>query len=190
MNISVFNKIGLIFKYIFSSFITIELFIFSILVFILLIINLKKKNTFINLGFIAIFIGLLLGVFLSYSDYVRLCFRLLFKGIMQYIYFPSTIVYFFIILFVSIMLIYTIFSKKLTKFKKIFNYVFFNSTYLLFLLFVTLSASNNIDLNNMKDLYLNNTILSLIQASNIIIFIWLVYTCFYHLYLYYKRKFD
>ena len=97
MNISIFDKIGLIFKYIFSSFITIELFIFSILVFVLLIINLKKNNTFINLGFIAIFIGLLLGVFLSYSSYVRLCFRSLFKGIMQYIYFPSTIVYFFII---------------------------------------------------------------------------------------------
>ena len=109
---------------------------------------------------------------------------------MQYIYFPSTIVYFFIILFVSIMMIYTIFSKRMTKFKKIFNYVFFNFTYLLFLLFVTLSASNNIDLNNMKDLYLNNTILSLIQASNIIMFIWLIYTSFYHLYLYFKRKYD
>ena len=190
MNISVFGKIGLIFKYIFSSFVTIELFIFSILVFVLLIVNLKKQYVFINLGFIAIFIGLLLGVFLSYSSYVSLCFRSLFKGIMKYIYFPSTIVYFFIILFVSIMLIYTIFSKRITKFKKVFNYVFFNLTYLLFLLFVTLSASNNIDLNNMKDLYLNNTILSLIQASNVIIFIWLVYTCFYHLYLYYKRRFD
>ena len=190
MNISIFSKIGLIFKYLFSSFITIELLIFSILVFILLIVNLKKKNAFINLGFIAIFIGLLLGVFLSYSSYVALCFRSLFKCIMQYIYFPSTIVYFFIILFVSIMLVYTIFSRNITTFKKIFNYVFFNLTYLLFLLFITLSASNNIDLNNMKELYLNDTILSLIQASNIIIFIWIVYTCFYHLFLYYKRKFD
>ena len=190
MNISIFKKIGLIFKYLFSSFITVELFIFSILVFILLIINLKKKNTFINLGFIAIFVGLLLGVFLSYSSYVSLCFRSLFKSIIQYLYFPSTIVYFFIILFVSIMLIYTIFSKKLTTFKKIFNYIFFNITYLLFLLFITLSASNNIDLNNMKELYLNDTILSLIQSSNIIIFIWLIYTFFYHLFLYYKRRFD
>ena len=110
LNSSFFDKIGLVLKYMFSSIITVELFIFSVLLFILLIINLKRKSTVINIAFAAIFLGLLFSVIVSYSGYVKLCFKSLIKGIMQYIYFPSTIVYFFIILFVSCMLIYTIFS--------------------------------------------------------------------------------
>ena len=190
LNSSFFDKIGLVLKYMFSSIITVELFIFSVLLFILLIINLKRKSTVINIAFAAIFLGLLFSVIVSYSGYVKLCFKSLIKGIMQYIYFPSTIVYFFIILFVSCMLIYTIFSKKLTKFKRVFNYSIFSFIYLLFMLFITLSASNGINLSNMKELYLNDTILSLIQMSNFLLFFWIIYTLFYKLYIYYKKKFD
>ena len=190
LNSSFFDKIGLVLKYMFSSIITVELFIFSVLLFILLIINLKRKSTVINIAFAAIFLGLLFSVIVSYSGYVKLCFKSLIKGIMQYIYFPSTIVYFFIILFVSCMLIYTIFSKKLTKFKRVFNYSIFSFIYLLFMLFITLSASNGINLGNMKELYLNDTILSLIQMSNFLLFFWIIYTLFYKLYIYYKKKFD
>ncbi|MBQ6477421.1 MAG: hypothetical protein IJI43_03205 [Bacilli bacterium] len=190
MNSSFFDKIALVFKYIFSSYITIELFIFSILLFALLIINLKRKSTVINIGFVTIFFGLLLSVIVSYTDYIKICFKTLIKSIMKYVYFPSTIVYFFIILFVTCMIIYTIFSKRLTKFKRIFNYSVFSMIYLLFMLFVTISASNGIDLNNMKELYLNDTILSLVQMSNFLLLFWIVYTLFYRLYLYYKKKFD
>ena len=184
------DKIGLIFKYIFSSAITVELLIFCLLLFTLLIVNLKRKNIIINLGFIGIYIGLLLGVLVSYNDYVKLCFKSIAKGVMQYIYFPSTIVYFFIMLFVSIMIVYTIYNKKITIFKKIFNYVCFSTIYFLFLLFVTLSASNEIELNSMKQLYTNNTIVSLVQISNLILLIWLLFTFFYKLYNYFKKKYD
>lgn len=190
MKETLFDKIGYIFKYIFSSAVTIELLIFCLLLFTLLIINLKKKNIFINLGFIGVYIGLLLGVLVSYNDYVKLCFKSTVKGIMQYIYFPSTIVYFFIMLFVSVMIIYTIFNKKISGFKKIFNYICFSLIYLLFLLFVTLSASNEIELNSMKQLYTNSTILSLVQISNLILLIWFVFTLFYKLYCYFKKKYD
>lgn len=190
MKETIFNKIGYIFKYIFSSAITIELLIFCLLLFTLLIVNLKRRNVLINLGFIGIYIGLLLGVLVSYNDYVKLCFNSTVKGIMQYIYFPSTIVYFFIMLFVSIMIIYTIFNKKITMFKRIFNYICFSLIYFLFLLFVTMSASNEIELNSMKQLYTNSTILSLVQISNLILLIWIVFTIFYKLYGYFKKKYD
>ena len=84
----------------------------------------------------------------------------------------------------------TVFSKKMTMFKKIFNYIFFVGIYFLFLLFVTLSASNGIELSDMKQLYTNNTILSLVQISNLLLLIWFIYTMFYKLYIYFKKKFD
>ena len=84
MDASFIKKIFGIFKYIFSSMTTIELFIFSLLLFTLLIVNLSRKEKIINIGFIGIYLGLFLGIFVSYFDYVRLCFRLLTKSIMKY----------------------------------------------------------------------------------------------------------
>lgn len=190
MNTSLIEKILIIIKHIFSSYITIELFIFSILLYLILLINIKRKNKIVNIGFIGIYIGLFLGVFVSYTSYVKLSIKSFIKFIMNYLYFPSPLVYFFIILFVSISLIMTIFSKKITKFKRIFNYTIFNIIYLLFILFITLSAQSGINLNNIKQLYTNDIILSLIQVSNYIIIFYLLFTMFYNLYIFFKEKFD
>ena len=190
MDVSFFGKILGIFKYIFSSMTTIELFIFSLLLFTLLIVNLSTKEKIINIGFIGIYLGLFLGIFISYFDYVRLCFRLLVKGIMKYYYFPSTIVYFFIILFSVIMILYSLFNKKISKFKRIFNYAVFNIIYFLFMLFVTEAASKGIELNDMKALYTNNNVLFIVQISNLLLLFWIIVTMFYKLYLYFKKKYD
>ena len=190
MDASFIKKIFGIFKYIFSSMTTIELFIFSLLLFTLLIVNLSRKEKIINIGFIGIYLVLFLCIFVSYFDYVRLCFRLLTKSIMKYYYFPSTIVYFFIVLFSIIMILYSIFKKKLVKWKKIFNYAVFNIIYFLFMLFVTEAASKGIELNDMKALYTNNNILFLVQISNLLLLFWIIVTLFYKLYLYFKKKFD
>ena len=173
MDASFIKKIFGIFKYIFSSMTTIELFIFSLLLFTLLIVNLSRKEKIINIGFIGIYLGLFLGIFISYFDYVRLCFRLLTKSIMK-----------------IIMILYSIFKKKLVKWKKIFNYAVFNIIYFLFMLFVTEAASKGIELNDMKALYTNNNILFLVQISNLLLLFWIIVTLFYKLYLYFKKKFD
>ena len=190
MKASLFKKILGIFKYIFSSATTVELFIFSLLLITLLIINIKRKNKIINISFIGIYLGLFLVIFISYFDYVSLCIRLFIKGIMKYYYFPSTIVYFFIILFSVIMILYSVFSKKLSNKKKIFNYLICNSIFFLFMLFVTEAASKGIELNDMKALYTNNNVLYLVQISNLLLLIWILVTMFYRLYLYFKKKFD
>ena len=56
--------------------------------------------------------------------------------------------------------------------------------------FISLAAYDGVDISNVSLLYQNNTILSLVQVSNIILFIWIIFTSFYHLLLYYKKKFD
>ena len=190
MNLSLLGKIGIIFKYIFSSFLSIEMFIFSLLLFIILIINLKKNNHIVQMVAIGIYIGFVIGILISYSTYVHTCVDSFVKEIMNYIYFPSTIVYFFIIIFVTVMILYTLFSNKLSMFKKIFNYLFFSILYFFFMSFVALSAYDGVDLVNIEVLYQNETILSLVQISNFILLIWLLFTGFYHLYLIFKKKYD
>ena len=112
------------------------------------------------------------------------------KAIMNYIYFPSTIVYFFIMIFVTGALLYTIFSKKLWIGKRIINYAVFCILYFFFMSFLSLAAYNAFDLMDMNALYSNDTILSLVQISNLLLFVWMIFTGFYYLYQFYKKKFD
>ncbi len=190
MNLSIIDKLVTVFKYIFSSFLSIELFILSITLFAFLIFNFKKKNKYVQILIIGIYVGFLLGIVISYSMYVKGCIDSFVKAIMNYIYFPSTIMYFFIILLVTGLLFYTVFSKKLSDFKKIFNYSIFSILYYFFTSFVALAAQDGVDLINVTDLYKNDTILSIVQVSNFILLIWLIFTGFYYLYKYFKKRFD
>ena len=90
------------------------------------------------------------------------------------------------ILVVTILMI-TIFSNKMTDFKKIFNYVVFTLFNLLFFLFISVISYNKIDLASTVDLYSNNSILSLVQVSNVLFVMWFLFTFFYNLYRYFKR---
>ena len=190
MNLSLIEKFGVIFKYIFSSFLSIEMFVLSLLLFVILIVNLKKNNELVQMIAIGIYIGFIIGILISYNTYVTTCINSFVKAIMNYVYFPSTIVYFFIIIFVTVMILYTLFSKKLTILKKIVNYAFFSILYFFFMAFVALAAYDSVDLVEVSVLYQNETILSLVQISNLILLVWLLFTGFYHLYKYFKKKYD
>lgn len=190
MNMSLFEKIGTIFKYMFSSFLSIELFILSLLLFLLLIFNLKYKNKYVNMILVVIymvFIGMLL---VSAFPYVNYSIDSLLKKIMNYIYFPSTVVYFFIIIFSIFMILYSMFSRKLSNFKKVFNYSIFSFMIFFFLSFVSVCTYNKSDLSNLVSLYTNETILSIVQISNLLLFSWFIYTGFYQLYCFFKNNFD
>ena len=109
---------------------------------------------------------------------------------MNYVYFPSTVVYFFIILFVTIVMLKTVFSEKMTSFKKGVNYFFFSILYFLFMSFMALASYDGIDLINVVDLYKNEVILAIVQISNLLLVVWLIFTMFYELFKYFQKKYD
>lgn len=190
MNLSLFEKIGLIFKYIFSSFLSIEMFIFCLLLFLGLVFNIKRKNKIITFVIIGIYLSILIGIVISCSSYVKLCVDQMMQFIMNYIYFPSTVVYFFIMLIGMVLLFYTIFNKNLSRFKKIVNYVFFGIFHCLFMNFIIYCTCLGIDFADKVLLYKNDTILAFVQISNLVLLLWFLFTCFYHLFLYYKKRYD
>lgn len=190
MNLSLIEKFGVIFKYTFSSFLSIEMFIFSLLLFCILVYSVRANNHFIQMISIGIYIGFVIGIIISYTSYVQTSFNSFTKAILNYIYFPSTVAYFFIIVFVTILILYTLFSKNITNIKKIFNYLFFSIMYFFFMTFMALSAFDGVDLMETTELYKNDTILSIVQISNLLLVIWLIVTGFYYLYRYFKKRFD
>ena len=190
MNLSLFEKFGVIGKFIFSSFLSLEMFILSVLLFAILVVNLKRGNKIIQMISVGIYIGFVLGIVASYTTYVKTCVDSFVRSIMNYVYFPSTVVYFFIMVFVTIMMIISLFKKDMTLFKRIFNFAFFSVLYFFFMAFIALATYDMVDLMDITVLYKNNVILSLVQISNLILLIWIVFTCFYHLYLFFKRRYD
>lgn len=190
LNLSFIDKFVVIFRYVFSSFLSIEMFLMTLLLFFVLLVNLKRNNRLIQMLAIGIYLGFVLGILISYTSYVKTCIDSFIKEMLNYIYFPSTIVYFFIIVFVTIMILYNLFSKKLSFFKKVFNYLFFSFMYFLFMAFISLATYDGVDFLDVTKLYQNDTILSFVQISNLLLIVWAIFTGFYHLYLFYKKKYD
>ncbi len=190
MKLSFFEKILTLFKYMFSSFLSIELLLFSTLLFVILIVNLKSEKKFVTYAAIVVYLGLLIGTLLAYGDYVLLSVKAFFKMIITYLCFPTPVAFFTTIVLVTAIMIYTLFSKELTNFKRIFNYLLFTLIYFLFTSFVALASYNKIDLSSSVSLYSNDNILVVVQASNFLLIFWIIYTAFYKLYAYFKEKFD
>lgn len=190
MDLNLIEKFKVLFQYMFSSFLSIEMLVLSLLIFAILLINVKKDNHIVQVVAVGVYLGFVIGILISYSTYVKSCIDSFVKAILNYIYFPSTIAYFFIIIFVTFLMLYTLFSKKITKFKKIFNYLFFSILYFFFMSFVSLAAYDKVDLLDITKLYENNIILSIVQISNFILVIWIIITGFYWLYRYFHNKYD
>ena len=190
MDMSLFEKIEIIFKYTFSSFLSIGMLILSLLLLSILLVNIKFKNTYVNIASIATYLGFILGIVISYSDYVRLCINSFVRAVINYIYFPSTFTFFIEFIFITGLMLYTIFNKKIKLLKKIVNYICFTILYFFFISFIILSVTSGVDIYVTGSLYQNEIILSIVQVSNLLLLVWLLFTVFYELYLFFKRKYD
>lgn len=190
IDLTLFQKIKLIFKYFFSSFMPIELLIIVLCVFLFLFLNLKRNKTVVNI-FIPIIILLFVAFMaMGFHEYTRNAIEEVVKLIMHYYYFPSMSFYFVIIIFTTIYLIRTVYTDKVSKKIKIMNYIF---SFILFTLFVGLFSyviSNNIGLSIDYSIYKDKYILSFIQISNLIFVGWLLVIGILKLYNYFKKKYD
>lgn len=190
MELSLFEKMKMIFELLFSSFMFLELFLLFLLLFLLGVVNIKANNKILPIFLTVIFGVSILGFVIYYSTYVAMCIDTFIMKIMDYYYFPSTVVFFFLFFIAVLIFIYTLFSKKLLLWKKIFNYGIMSIIFLFFSMFVGSANLNHVDLADTVSLYQHDQILSIVQLSNLVFLCWIVVSFFYHLYLFFRRKFD
>ena len=190
MELSLFEKMKMIFELLFSSFMFLELFLLFLLLFLLGVVNIKANNKILPIFLTVIFLISILGFVIYYSTYVAMCIDTFIMKIMDYYYFPSTVVFFFLFFIAVLIFIYTLFSKKLLLWKKIFNYGIMSIIFLFFSMFVGSANLNHVDLADTVSLYQHDQILSIVQLSNLVFLCWIVVSFFYHLYLFFRRKFD
>lgn len=190
MAVSFMEKIDLVFRNTFSSFLGIETLAIALLLFLFLILNISRKSKVVKVGIFLIIIGFLFGVAYLNRSYTIYSIDYLIKVVMNYIYFPSTLVYFIIIVLSAIFIISSNFSKKMPPLKKWLDAIFFSIIYFLFFNFIIVVFNNKLDLTDKVGLYADKTVLSIIQLSNLFFVVWLIVLLFYKLYDYFKTRYD
>lgn len=190
MEMTIIDKIALIFKYIFSSFMGIEIFLLSLILFLFTFLNIKKNNKKVKVVSTILCIGFLIGIILTYKSYAAESIDSFIKAVLSYLYFPSMVVYFFIILFVTVDIIITIFSNKMPRTKKIVNSIVLSILYFCFMAVISIALTNDINLSSTVSLYTNDTLLSFIQMSNLLFAFWIEFTILYYFYKFLQKKFD
>lgn len=187
MELSVVSKMKIIFNLLFSSFMFLEIFLFFLLLSILVIVNTKAKNLIVSILVLFLLVGGTLTFCIYFSTYFFTCIDSLLIKIMDYYYFPSTIIFFFIFLIMVIDFIYTLFNKKMNLLKKVINFICSSFICLFFSIFTSLAIINKIDLSDMLTLYQNKEILAVVQISNLIFLLWIIISFFYYLFFFFKK---
>lgn len=184
------QKFDLVFKNTFSSFLGLEIFAISVLLFLFLVLNISRKNIIVKIGFFIVIMGFLGGVVFMNREYTIFTIDYLIKAVMTYIYFPSTFVYFLIIVLSAIFIFISSFSKSMPALKKWLDSIFFIIIYFLFFNFIIVAINNKLDLTDKVSLYTNDLVLSIVQLSNLFFVLWLVVIFFYKLYCFFKKNYD
>lgn len=190
MNLSILDKILLILKYFMSSFLGIEMFLVVLLLFLFLVLNIKKNNSLVKIIIPIILVAIFLFISGGFHTYVVASIHYFIKKIMTYYYFPSIALYYIIILVVTVIFIYTILRDKMNQIKKVFNYILFSLIYVLFLGFSSYIIYHKMELLLDYSIYNDPLCLSFIQVSNVLFLLWGLVTVFYYLYFYFRKKFD
>lgn len=190
MAVSFLEKFDLVFRNTFSSFLGIETLAIALLLFLFLVLNISRKSTVVKVGMFLIIVGFLFGVAYLNRSYTIFSIDYLIKVVMNYIYFPSTLVYFIIIVLSAVFIISSNFSKRMPPLKKWLDAIFFTVIYFLFFNFIIIVFNNKLDLTDKVGLYADKTVLSIIQLSNLFFVAWLIVLLFYKLYDYFKNNYD
>ena len=190
MAVSFMEKFDLVFRNTFSSFLGLETLAIALLLFLFLVLNISRKSTVVKVGMFLIIVGFLFGVAYLNRSYTIFSIDYLIKVVMNYIYFPSTLVYFIIIVLSAVFIISSNFSKRMPPLKKWLDAIFFTIIYFLFFNFIIVVFNNKLDLTDKVGLYADKTVLSIIQLSNLFFVAWLIVLLFYKLYDYFKNNYD
>lgn len=190
IDLSFLERLKIVFKYFFSSFMSIELILIVLCLFLFLFFNLKRNKKVVNIFVPVVVLLFIAMIAMGFHEYALAAIDEVVKFAINYYYFPSMSFYFVIMLFTTFYLIYIVYSDKYSHKFKIFNYIFCFLLYVFFVGLFSYVVSNKVSLTIDYTIYKDKYVLSFVQLSNLIFWVWMLITFFIKLYNYFKRKFD
>lgn len=174
LNISLFEKIKTVFNLILTAPYFLLLLVFAIIVYFLLFQSTKQKKEEKLYIYVGLYGLILLALVIKYNKEIFAFLDYLVDNLFVVFYFPNLAAYILMILVINVILLVTIFSRRISNtIKKINIATYCLMTYILFLT-LDLIAKKNLNFYVSTDIYSNKEIMSLIQINNIVFIIWLM----------------
>ena len=164
----------------FQSFLTIEILVIFIIIYLFLIINEKRQNNKVRIALTALIIFLFsLLVFYFSNDMIDVLSEII-RTLMRCFYFPNIIFYILTTVISLIILIYTLFKSHQTKLNKIITYTLTLIHLYLFTNFISLAITTNLSLIDTANIYQHDNMFVIVLSSQIIFIILIIYKVIYH----------
>ena len=173
VELSLIEKIKTLFTLIFSSslFLILLLGIFIILVDVFYI---SKQSRKVKIMYLIVSVIVMVILLITYFEEFLKFIDVLNKNIVMFINFPSLLQYTVIIFITLIIMIISIFNKKINRILSRINIGVFVADLFIFFLILDQINKTNIDLSNKINIYSNKNLMVLFEISMIIFVLWLL----------------
>ena len=188
MDLSILEKLLTFITIPFQSFLTIEILLIFILIFIFLIYNEKRHNKKVKIFLTTLIIFFILLLVFYFSEDISIVLSEIIKPLIRSFYFPNIIFYFLTVIISLTILVYTIFKEKIAKLNKIITYILTLLHLFLFTNFISLAITNNIPLTDTANIYQHDNMFVIVLFSQIIFILLIIYKVIYQFcYIKYRK---
>ena len=188
MDLSILEKLLTFITIPFQSFLTIEILLIFILIFIFLIYNEKRHNKKVKIFLTTLIIFFILLLVFYFSEDISIVLSEIIKPLIRSFYFPNIIFYFLTVIISLTILVYTIFKEKIAKLNKIITYILTLLHLFLFTNFISLAITNNISLTDTANIYQHDNMFVIVLFSQIIFILLIIYKIIYQFcYIKYRK---
>lgn len=172
--LTLMDKIRVLFSMLVSSPIVIGIFAFSLLLMIILIFSSRLNKKLVKYGFIGIYLAVIGFSIFKYGGYFLTSIDSFLTLFMANIYFPIIPIYVAIMIISFIIMIITLSGKRKSRVIKLINVIFFTLIQMLFVVFIYTVESNNIDLSSNATLYSNDQTMTLLELGMGLFVVWVI----------------
>ena len=173
LQLTLLEKLQILFDLILTSPFFIFLLIFTILVFVILLDSKSYKRAQVRNYIIGIYTFVFISVIIKYHSSFFSVIDYLINSVFVIFYFPNIAVYGSMIVIINIIMLITIFSKK-DKVTRVLNMTSYTIIMYLMLLVIHTITKEGLDVYDSVTLYTNQDILILIELSNVLFAIWII----------------
>lgn len=180
MDLSIIEQIMTFITLPFQSFLTIEILLIFIILYIFVLYNEKRQSKKVKVTLTALIIFFFSLLVFYFSDDIIDVLSEIIKTIMRCFYFPNIVFYILTVIISLIILIYTVLKEKITKLNKTITYTFTIIHLFLFTNFITLAITNNLSLIDSANIYQHDQMFVIVLFSQIIFILLIIYKLIYH----------
>lgn len=180
MDLSIIEQIMTFITLPFQSFLTIEILLIFIILYIFVLYNEKRQSKKVKVTLTALIIFFFSLLVFYFSDDIIDVLSEIIKTIMRCFYFPNIVFYILTVIITLIILIYTVLKEKITKLNKIITYTFTIIHLFLFINFISLAITNNLSLIDSANIYQHDQMFVIVLFSQIIFILLIIYKLIYH----------